>query len=195
MLWSLPFANGIMRTHTMGGFSAPLPDWVGMWQSPSSVTVGNTASETALLTGAVALGSLTIPANYMTPGTMLQIMLRGFLTTAVAVPTLQIRITLGGTAVFSTGAISLGAAQIATATRFEAAYLVGAQTIGAAGTIVADGVWWTANLTTPGLAPATAQSGTINTTTTEALSVLATWGTADPANTLTLTSAVVEIAG
>jgi hypothetical protein len=166
-----------------------------MWQSPSVVTVANTVTETALLTGAVSVGTLTIPANYIMIGTQMRVILRGYIQTAAVVPTGQLRVLLGGTQIYTTGAVSVATAQIVTPAAIECDLEVGARTIGAAGTIACSGVLWTNSPLSIGISPTTDQSGSVNTTAAAAISVLWTWGTADPANSMSITSAVVEILG
>ena len=187
--------TGMERYHIVGGFPGAIPDTVGMWQSPGVVTIASSAVETALLTGTPAIGYLTIPANYAAAGTCLRVILRGYIQTAAVVPTAQVRITMGGTQIYTTGAIAFGGAQISPAVAFEADYEIGFRSIGATGTVSASGVFWTNSLTSASLSPASDQTGTINTTAANALSILWTWGTSDPANSISVVSSQVEIIG
>lgn len=165
-----------------------------MWASPSIVTIANTVTQTSLFSGAISQGSLTIPANYLLPATQMRLVLRGYIGTAAAVPNGTLTITLGGTTIYSFGPAAVASAQI-TAAAFELGLEIGVRTIGASGTVTCNGVMWTNNANALGLSPTTDQTGTVNTTTALTLSALWTWGTADPLNTLTTASAVVEIMG
>jgi hypothetical protein len=176
------------------GFANPLPVNYWMWQSPSTVTVANTNVETAILTGAISEGSLQIPANYLQPGTMLSIHLEGLIGCAATPPTFRVRILFGGVVIFDTTATTISTAQF-TSSDFESTYYLGCSAIGTTGTMTGAGIWWVNNVAAPGLSAGTLQSGTINTTIANNLSVAVTWGTSDPANTITLTHAIVEIAG
>ena len=177
------------------GFSNPSPVVYDMWSSASVVTVSNTATETALLTGAVSLGSLTIPANYLIAGSQLRIVLRGYIQTAAAVPTVTLKVLLGAVTIYTTGAQSLATGQIVTPAGCEVGLEMGVRTIGATGSISCNGVLWTSSSLAVGISPSTDQVGTVDTTVAETLSVTFKWGTADPANVFSLSSAVVEIMG
>jgi hypothetical protein len=187
--------NGIQRFVTSGGFPNPVPNVIAMWQSPSVVTVANSVAETNLLTGAVSTGTLNIPANYLSVGTCIRVIMRGYIQTAASVPTGQLRVTFGGTTIYNTTPIAVATAQITTPAAVECDLEIGARTIGATGNIACSGVLWTSSLSSIGLSPTTDQSGAIDTTTQEAIAVLWTWGTADPSNSIKITSAVVEIMG
>ena len=174
------------------GFSAMLGGVFAMWQSPSPVTVANTVTETPILTGAVSEGSLTIPAGYLKPATMIRITLRGILATAAVAPTINIKVLFGGVQVYASGAVTTGIH--ASGTQFEAAYLLSMPTVGAANAMTATGEMWLVD-TGLGIAPLAAQSGTVNSTVASSVSMSVTFGTADPANSITLSHAIVEIIG
>jgi len=144
-----------------------------------TITVANTVVETTII--GTGVGSLTLPANFLLPGTSLLIRGLGYHSTT-ANPTLRIRVYYGSTLILDSGAIST-----ANSTNDSWELVVGATvvTTGATGTINCDGIWVEAGaganiFNMSNLAPVT-----INTTTANTINVTVQWGTASTSNTIT----------
>lgn len=166
------YSNGIAHTVT-GGFFA----------QTSSVTVGNTTTETTVTS--TGQGTLTLPANFFTVGKTLEYVFSGFYTTT-GTPTLNFKFKYGSTVYVATGTVTLPA--IGSNSLFVGRIKVTCRTVGASGTIFVQG-YLDYRGTTVTLAQMVSTSAqTINTTTTQAATLTAQWGTANVANTLTLTN-------
>lgn len=151
----------------------------------ASGTVGNSAAEATLIGSGT--GSLTIAANAFTAGKSMLVYAWGNIGNT-GVPTLQLRAKIGGTTVLDTGAFSI--ALITGTTLWQVSSYITCRTTGAGGTGIAQGVF---SYFTTGTVQANAQmvntaTFALNTTTTNAVSFTAQWGTADPLNTLTATN-------
>jgi hypothetical protein len=156
----------------------------------NTVTVANTVTETAL-TG-TGVGTLTLPANFFTIGKSLNLVVRGFMSDT-GTPTLRIRVKLGSTTIGDTGAVAL----VGTINNevFEVSYSLTCRTTGATGTVIGQGHFEFDNSTNSGLFEGMPSTGTttIDTTATQAISVTAEWGTADPADTISATNCTIEV--
>ncbi len=147
-------------------------------------TVANSGAEASII--GTGLGSLTLAANYLSTGRTLVIDLAGFIS-ETGTPTLNIQLKLGATVIVSSGAATLPASLSNSMLRVHLELTV--RTTGATGTVIAQGYAIAGTTIIPLVATAAA---TVNTTGTLALDVTATWGAADPANTLTITNARVR---
>ena len=99
-----------------------------MWQSPSPVTIGNTVAETSILTGAVTLGTKTIPANFLRAGSMLYVRTKGIIINDLNA-TLKLKIKLGATTIYDSGAVTL-IAQNASPVTAEGEFSIGVTVAG-----------------------------------------------------------------
>jgi hypothetical protein len=145
--------------------------------------VANTGAETSMI--GTGVGSLTLAANYLSAGRTLGNDLSGFIS-ETGTPTLNIQFKLGATVICSTGAVTLPAALSNSMLRVHVDLTC--RTAGASGTVIAQGYVFAGATIIPIVATSTA---TVDTTGTLALDVTATWGAADPANTLTITNVTV----
>lgn len=158
-----------------------------LFAQTASVTVGNSSGE-ATLTGA-GVGSLTIPANFLIPGTALRIAAFGYYTTTAS-PTLDMKIKLGATTVLDTGANNAPTA-VGSARYWEMTCIITCRTVGAPGTVQAQGTMRYATSHTAEQAddfgPNTTTTN-ITTTGTLVIDFTAQWGTGNPTNTMTCTN-------
>lgn len=153
-----------------------------------STAISNTASETAFSL------TYTIPANTLQVGDVLHIVAAGSCVTN-STDTLVIKLYIGTQEVIATGTIDA-----ATGDGFEIDCFVTIRTIGTAGTYVAAGM---TAIETPSAAAGAADipsfdylgSTAINTTTTNAISVKATFNAASTSSTTTLQQLIVEKIG
>lgn len=159
----------------------------------SSVTAANTTTETNL-TGA-GVGMLNLPANFLKLGRNLRLTGSGYFSCTAAAPTLRIQVKLGAVVIADTTALALPA--VAESNKlFTFDVLCSVRATGAAGSIFSNGTM-TRLATALAAVPLNVLSAgvpaavTVNTTTSQLLTVTATWGTADPSNTITLTNLVL----
>lgn len=116
--------------------------------------------------------SYTIPANTLKVGDVLTIEGQGIATATVSTDTLAVAVKIGTTAI-----VSIPATDVADNDIFYFRITLIVRTIGASGTIVADAIY---NIGVPGTATTRAQklaSTAIDTTATQAITVVATWST------------------
>ncbi len=154
-----------------------------------TVTVANTTTETAL-TGSGS-GSLTLPANYLTAGKALRIRASGYLSDNLT-PTLRLRVSLGGTPVFDTSAVTLLGSLSNNYWELQGEIIC--RVTGASGTIIGQARFVYDDATHAGTLVGMVNTATISADTTQALAVglTAQWGTASASNSLTCTNLVVE---
>jgi hypothetical protein len=162
------------------------------WVQTSSVTVANTTTETNL-TGA-GVGMVNFPANFLKLGRNLRILGTGIYS-ATASSTLRVQIKLGAVVIADTTALAIPAAETNQGFMFEVNASVRAT--GATGSIFGNGMMTRlgtalAVLPVNVLSAGVPAAVTVNTTIAQLLTVTATWGTANPANSITLTNLVVS---
>lgn len=158
----------------------------------ASVTVGNSTTETSLF--GTGQGSLTLPINTLNTGKRVRWTLMGTITDT-GTPTLNLRIKVGGSTIASTGAVALTGTVVNRVFRLE--FEMVCRSIGASGTVIGQGSFWYDNSTNLGTTEGIAMTATatVDTTAQLTLDASAQWGTADPADTLTVTNATVEVFG
>lgn len=148
-------------------------------------TVADTTDETSLLSA--GRGSKTLPADLLEQGTTIRIALSGHISDT-GNPTMDIKASLGGTEVCSTGAENLGTS--VSQVDFHLLIYITCRTTGASGTVVASGLFEHDDGTSFGLVKTTAT--TIDTTGALAIDVTATWGTQSASNTITCQEVTIE---
>jgi hypothetical protein len=185
----------------VAGGAAPATDARGGGTLPGTNLVNPLATTTATAantSAATTIASVTVPANDAVAGSVYKLTVRGTISTT-GTPTLALDVQLGGTAVFPAALRAAAATGSALATiPFEAEILLGCTTTGSSGT------WWTkatlldritaGGTGTPAAANAlsTGAGTTKDTTSAQALTLVATWGTASSSNTITATAAAIE---
>jgi len=201
----IPFPSGTQIVGDDGWVSNDFLQWFTYLQMVSasylntstftqtaSVTVGNTVTETSLF--GAGQGSLTLPINALTTSKRVRWTLMGVITDT-GTPTLNIRIKVGGATIASTGAVALVGTVVNRAFRIQ--FELTCRSIGASGTVIGQGSFWYDNSTNLGTTEGIAMTATatVDTTAQLTLDASAQWGTADPADTLTVTNATVEVFG
>jgi hypothetical protein len=144
----------------------------------AAATVANTVTETTLI-GAVTGPGKTLIANRFTVGKNFKGRFRGRYSTT-GTPTLQLKVKLGSTVLLDTGAITLGSG--VTNKYFELEFDITCRSVGAGGTVFAEGK---AIFDTTVVPIVNTAAITIDTTATQTVDVTATWGTASASNTVT----------
>lgn len=164
-----------------------------IYRATASVTIANTTTETTTLSG-TCVGSLTIPANWLSVGSSFRLKGGGVFSTFLTPGNVTVRIKLGGVTI-ATGTISNILAS-ATNSGFDFEAIVVCRTIGASGTVMANGI---ATYETGTLARGTLSlnnagaTSTIDTTANAAFDVTYQWATANASNTVTITTAAIEM--
>lgn len=153
----------------------------------ADATVGNTTTETTLLGSGV--GSLTLAANSLVVGRSVVVRMEGYITTN-ATPLFRIRTKLGSTVVADTTSVatpSMGTAQSITVN-----VVLTCRSTGGSGTVMTQTDYVFSGTTTHAkYASQTSATVTVDTTASQVLDVMATWGTAHAGNTLTITNSLV----
>ena len=144
-------------------------------------TVANTVTETSLFAG--GSGSLTIAANALTVGGIIDFRLTGIISDT-ATPTLRLRVKFGATTILDSTAVTLGAI---TNDYFEVKGQIICRTTGVSGTVIGAALFDTSGgdllpLVRTGGSPDTV---TIDTTATQAFDITLEWGAASASNTVT----------
>lgn len=150
----------------------------------ASATVANTVAETAALGSGV--GSLTLSSGFLTVGRTLRLTAAGVISTT-STPNLTIKLKLGSTVTLSTGAVAMPADITNAMLRIEATLTCRAT--GGSGSVFAQGIIHVGTIIIPFIATAAV---TVATNTSQAVGLTAEWGTADAANTLTVSVATLE---
>jgi hypothetical protein len=163
-----------------------------LFSATASKTVTAT-SETTLI-GTVS-GSTTVPANTFTAGQLMEFYASGFYSSPVTAASLTINFKVGGTTQITTGAVVVIPSVTNGVWRFHCG--ITTRTAGSGGTQIANCLFETTGSTlTPGEAPMQVSSAwTVNTTTTNALDLTATWSTATGSPTITSTNVAAWIPG
>lgn len=173
------FADGIKQTLSTSLFT-----------QTADKTVANTVTETSIL--GTGVGNLTLPANFFVAGKTIRIYGEGYIADLLT-PTGRVKFKLGSTVILDSTAAAL--VTITGNGRFEYEILLTCRTAGTTGTVYAQGdVRYYSLLTTANfIALLNTAATTINTTTSQVIDVTWTWGTANAANTITLTNATIEV--
>lgn len=155
-----------------------------------NVTIANTAAETTVI-GAL-VGSNLIPAGRLTAGSTIRIRARGIMGDTGA-PTLRIRVKVGANTYCDTGAVALAAIAGTHGWIFEADVTV--RTPGSPGTAIGNSNFQVSVHLPPDLDTTNTATTAIDTAIANTVDLTFQWGTADPANTLTVTHYTMEILG
>lgn len=158
----------------------------------STQTVGNTTTETSIL--GTGTGAKTLPANLLTPGKVLRLKVRGVYSTAAILPTLTVRVKLGGVTLASQAITNLIVA--ATNSAFSGEIDIKCRTAGASGTVDAFGaLTYSISGSTRGFAELNTALTPVVVDTTAALPLDATvqWSAASASNTVSSLTATVQV--
>jgi hypothetical protein len=174
------------------GFSAGIKQTLSgvLFTQTASQTVANTTTETTLF--GTGIGSVTLPANFFVIGKTIRARCKGIYSTS-GNPNIQFRSKYGSTVLDDSTAFSAG--NNVTNHLFFLDVVITCRTVGATGTVFVQGMGklFTAHATVVEFDMETTATVTINTTTSNALDLMVTWGTADAGNTITATNFVVEV--
>lgn len=147
-------------------------------------TAANTVAETTI--SSTGQGTLTLPAAFLTVSKTIRIRGKGF-HSSTASPTLNLKVKFGSTVLCSTGAHTH---HNATNGYFDFECEITCRSIGASGTVFAQGIFTDA---TDHVSMGNTATTTIDTTTTQAITVTAQWSAASASNTISLTNLTVEV--
>lgn len=150
----------------------------------ASGVCANTTTETNI--SSTGVGTLTLPSNFFVVGKTLKIKAFGF-HSSTGTPNLTIKIKLGSTVICTTGA---HATHGGSNHGIEIDALITCRTTGGSGTVFAQGV---VHDDTDHIPMVNTTTSTISTTSSQALTITAQWGTASASNTITLTNFVLKV--
>lgn len=158
-----------------------------------TATSGAAYTASTSITDISAAPQITLPANFYYPGQLLRLSASGIVSTTSAA-TLILGFYYGGVAGTALGVSATTAGNSTGNSVWNMSMLVRVLTVGSSGTVTALGQVFGAHATSPQIIPATSATGntvTINTTTANAWTVGATWGT-NNASTITVYDFVIE---
>jgi hypothetical protein len=174
-------ASGVLIADTSGNLSKSGDlTALGIYAQTNDVTVANTTTPTTVV--GTVVGSATLPANFFASGKTIIIFLSGTYQQTSGSNTCTLNFTIGGVAI---GSIALTHNNTLSASYFETRVVVTCRTSGVSGTVQYQGCGLLNLAGSPAFyyqTPAT--SGSINTTTTNAINVTATWSAANASNSL-----------
>lgn len=160
-----------------------------LFVATESATVSNTTTETTLLSS--GWGSKTLDAGFWYVGRTARVVVSGTIVNT-GTPTIRIRVKLGSVTVVDTTA--LGTTAITATGHFEASTYITCRSVGASGTVFAQGTYDYSTTTSSHvrLRATNTSTATINTTISADVDVTAQWGTANVNNTITGTNVIIE---
>jgi hypothetical protein len=161
-----------------------------LFTQTSSTTVANTTTETSIL--GTGVGTKTLPINFLVAAKTIRIKIQGYVSNLIT-PTIQIRVKLGSVVILDTTAVTM--TTITGNMRFSVEGEFTCRTTGASGTIFSQGEanYFTIATTNNNIDMVNTTTTTIDTTATQAIDVMVTWGTANASNSITSTNATIEI--
>lgn len=181
---------GVLRNLRYNGMLAYLS---GVFFSQVADTViASTAAETTMINQTGALGSVQLPANFLSaPGQALRIRASGIIANT-ATPTLQLKFKLGATTVLDTTALTM--ATITGTSEFELDIILTLRTAGATGTLAASmSMRYRATAGTPlELMANNAAVSSFDTTIARSMDLTLQWGASSASNTATIRNIVAE---
>jgi hypothetical protein len=171
----------VFRTYQAGGTQYLESS---LFTQTATGTIANSTTETTI--SSTGVGTLTLPANFFVAGKTVRIKGHGF-HSSTGSPTLNLKVKFGSTVIDATGTHTM---HNVTNGYFGFESMITCRTTGASGTVFAQGVFTDVNdLVSMG----NTATITVNTTTTQAITITAQWGTANAGNTISLTNLVVEV--
>jgi hypothetical protein len=160
-----------------------------VYSQTSDITVGNTVTETSVITGATGSGSPTLSAGFFTAGKTIRVVVWGY-HSAAAAPTIEWKMKLGAVTVLDTTAI---ATNNSTNQEILAQGYITCRTTGAMGTFFSQGRY--EELTHLDSQMVNTATATVDTTASQLVDVTVQWGTAAVGNTVTVTNVSIEVVG
>lgn len=155
----------------------------------ASVTVANTTTKSTLV--GAGTGSKIIAANTPQIGKIYQINMAG-VHSAAGSPNITVDVAVGGVTICSTGAVATG---ISTNAYFEVRVFFTYRTLGATGTLFAQGFYFemATGGTTNNFPMANTAASTIDTTADQTIDISITWSVASVSNTITATNFILRL--
>ncbi|BDU72385.1 hypothetical protein [Mesoterricola silvestris] len=193
-------ANGFFASTTyQAAYNKGLEERLGgvIWTKTSATTLASFTTAATLI-GAVGtgVGTLTLPANFLTVGRTIRIRMKGVYGDTTTAPTLNFTITLGGVTVVTSTAITMTTASM-TNRPWELDVDIVCRATGTTATVIGSGFVRGANTAAVmALWPLVATAAVnVDTTASAVLGVTVACGTSNAANTITCHTATVEVIG
>lgn len=179
---------------TLTGFFAGVTQFASgvLFTATATATIANTTTETTVFGSGV--GTLTLPANFFTAGKTIRIMIGGVFSTLVTPGNLTVKVKLGSTTIATVTISNLLAS--ASNNAFQVQGDITCRSTGGSGTVMVNGnINYDTGTLVRGVAPLNnaGATTTIDTTASQALSVTVQWATASASNTISATTATVEV--
>lgn len=153
----------------------------------ATVTVANSGSELTLLGSGV--GSLTVAGGSLAAGSTLNITATG-IHSAVANPTLRIRIYLGSTVILDTGAVNTANS---TNAMWQVRALITCRTAGAGGTVIGQGSYLESGAGANVFGMSSSNTAvSLDTTADQILNITAQFGAASPSNSISCSGMMLQ---
>jgi hypothetical protein len=150
-------------------------------------TIANSVTETTI--SSTGQGTLTLPANFFVAGKTIRIRANGIMS-SISSPTLRIRIKAGSTTLLDTTAVSVGNH---TNALWMVDSIITCRTTGGSGTVFAQGIFEEYGTTKNQHSMVNTTTTTLSTTSSQAMTLTAQWGTASASNTISCTNLTMEI--
>jgi len=168
------------------------PIAANMWTNTSGTVVENTTTETTVFGNASTGSTQTIEGGMARVGQIYRVEIRGVYTTTAS-PTMRIRIKIGGSNVVDFGAVTLAPAS----GRFEIVADIHIQVVGATGTAFIQYCYWNFTNGLSGTGAPThvfsANTATVDFTTSKQIDITAQWSAASASNTFTSSTQQINI--
>lgn len=158
-----------------------------LFAQTASATCANTTTETTI--SSTGQGTLTLPANFFVAGKTIKIKAMGF-HSSVSNPNLTMKVKFGSTVILTTGTHAM---HNDTSGLWEVEGIITCRTTGGSGTVFGQGLFQDFGTAGHGIQMVNTATVTVNTTTSQAVTVTAQWGTASASNTITCTNLILEV--
>lgn len=158
-----------------------------LFAQTASATCANTVTETTI--SSTGQGTLTLPANFFVAGKTVRIKAWGF-HSSTASPNLTMKVKFGSTVILTTGTHAM---HNDTNSLWELEGVITCRTTGGSGTVFAQGLFQDFGTGGDSVQMVNTATNTISTTSSQAVTVTAQWGTASASNTITCTNLVLEV--
>ncbi len=161
-----------------------------IFNTTADATVANTTTQTTLI--GTGTGTKTLPVNFLAAAKRVIVHAEGYITN-LTTPTINIVLKFGSTSILATGAQTMSA--ITGTRRWVFDGTVTCRTAGGSGTVIGQGEfrYYTLATTMVGVDVVNTATTTVDTTATQALDLMATWGTASASNSITCTNATFSV--
>lgn len=162
-------------------------DTRSLFVQTATATCANTTTETTI--SSTGVGTLTLPANFFVAGKTIKIKGWGYHSSTTN-PNLTIKVKFGSTVILTTGAHTM---HNDTNSLWELNADITCRTTGGSGTVFAQGLFADYGTNGDHVQMVNTATTTISTTSSQAITITAQWGTASSSNTISLSNLTLEV--